>query len=363
MSGKSWWFTTFVAVVVFLGYSTMRGEEHVWMSGYNGGIGSSNWVLPVGQYAGDRFLSLIKFDLTGLPQSADKVVLWLYCYNLWDDIVTVPMYGYRLTSWWDRSWGWWDYLYGRYAGTISAPAKESWYKVGITSLYNSWQRGDYSNDGIALLPAVGIYSVGFNTFYSGDHWNPEFRPKLVITYTPAVPTVVKFKFPLDGKYSQDRITGYDYGSVMSVVLGQCLDPAGYRFLHTGVDLHADATDPVYAIADGYVRYADLSPKWGGYVILEHTTDKTFTTAYEHVIPIIPNNGQFVTRGQQIATISYGNANFDPHLHFGVRMAPYHSTWSFRGRLPEVSCWTDTYSASQEPAFPELFIDPKTLAWE
>lgn len=172
--------------------------------------------------------------------------------------------------------------------------------------------------------------------------------------------VQKLRFPLAGRYNASRISGHDYN--VQWRSKTCVDGIT-PLLHTGVDFDARAGDSVYAVADGVVKYAQIDVKWGGYVVLEH--DGTTTTTYTHVIPYNIFEGDMMVKGRQIATISLGNANFNPHLHFQWREASFDINMTLRGRLPKSSCVVaDSPYPQPEPAFFQgRFRDPKTLDWE
>jgi murein DD-endopeptidase MepM/ murein hydrolase activator NlpD len=121
-----------------------------------------------------------------------------------------------------------------------------------------------------------------------------------------------------------------------------------QLLHLGADVgFYRAGDPVFAVADGVVRYSAGPPPvdkanngrgqksggplaWGNLVVLEHRlSDNRFaTTIYGHLAgKRLVEEGELVRAGQQIGTIGKGreNGGYKPHLHFGVR----------EGRMAEV----------------------------
>lgn len=129
--------------------------------------------------------------------------------------------------------------------------------------------------------------------------------------------------------------------------------------HTGTDLHAEIGDPVYAVADGEVRYTQAGSEIGGYVVLEH--GDLWTSTYTHVVPKITKD-KVISRGEIVAII----ANIErAHLHFQVQLGKYENlVGPLRGRLPESECSVkDSLYPQPEPAFPDQFVDPKCLGWE
>ncbi len=123
------------------------------------------------------------------------------------------------------------------------------------------------------------------------------------------------------------------GATLSALFG-CVRNDGRRF-HEGLDLgpisrdqRGEATDPIFAFADGVVRYVNRRPSlssYGNYVVLEHPQIAPgLVTVYAH-LSAIPDRiaaGTAVRGGQRIATMgrSAGGYRIPPsraHLHFEV----------------------------------------------
>jgi murein DD-endopeptidase MepM/ murein hydrolase activator NlpD len=100
--------------------------------------------------------------------------------------------------------------------------------------------------------------------------------------------------------------------------------------HLGDDLNgiggenSDLGDPVYAVADGHVLFAEeAGPGWGNVIIVLHAYEengerKFVQSYYGHVETILVQPKQKVRRGQQIATIGMANGRYWAHLHFEMR---------------------------------------------
>jgi murein DD-endopeptidase MepM/ murein hydrolase activator NlpD len=100
--------------------------------------------------------------------------------------------------------------------------------------------------------------------------------------------------------------------------------------HLGDDLNgiggenSDLGDPVYAIADGQVLFAEeAGPGWGNVVIVLHAYQengerKYVQSYYGHVETILVQPKQKVRRGEQIATIGTADGRYWAHLHFEMR---------------------------------------------
>jgi hypothetical protein len=232
---------------------------------------------------------------------------------------------------------------------------DPWMRFNITEIYRSWQTGEFQNFGFGFR--LKSLFGGYVLCAGGNYPDPELRPRLVVS-TVSEPAL---KFPLEGKYNESRITGYDFGEWWEQSF--CTDGVT-PLRHTGVDLHASAEDDVYAIWDGIVRYKAVNAEVGGYVVLEHAGG--WTSTYTHVVP---SNSiaidQPVERGKKIGEVARITA---PHLHLQVRKTPYPTdNWRQevivrRGRLPDGRSCLHTDGIT-DPAFPEQFIDPKCLDWE
>ena len=75
-------------------------------------------------------------------------------------------------------------------------------------------------------------------------------------------------------------------------------------------------EPVYAVADGVVRYVDHSSKGlGNVVAIDHGNG--YVTRYAHLENTRVNRGQKVLRGKQIGQVGMSGNSFAPHLHYEV----------------------------------------------
>lgn len=124
-------------------------------------------------------------------------------------------------------------------------------------------------------------------------------------------------WPMDGILTQK------YGKTGFTALG-------YNF-HNGIDIAAPAGQPIYAAADGTVKYVDSSDaSYGNWVAIEHTVptkngDRKIITLYAHFKNYKVKPGQKVQQGDIIGYEgNTGNTTkklYGPergyHIHFGV----------------------------------------------
>ncbi len=118
-----------------------------------------------------------------------------------------------------------------------------------------------------------------------------------------------------------------YNSVPAVAPVSKVDissPFGYRIhpvrggreFHSGIDLRAPSGTPIYATADGVVKYTGWRNGYGLTVMIEHASG--FETLYAHNSRNRVREGQRVTRGQWIADIGTTGTTTGAHVHYEVR---------------------------------------------
>ena len=88
--------------------------------------------------------------------------------------------------------------------------------------------------------------------------------------------------------------------------------------HLGVDYAAATGTPIWAVADGQVRFADSRGGNGNLVIIEH--DRDYTTYHAHLSSFGSGirRGREVRQGDVIGYVGNTGLSTGPHLHFGVR---------------------------------------------
>lgn len=90
-----------------------------------------------------------------------------------------------------------------------------------------------------------------------------------------------------------------------------------RTLHTGMDLKAKTGTPIYAPADGIVRYTKRSNYgYGNLIILSHNYG--FETLYGHLKTIKVKEYQYIKKGQIIGLVGNTGRSTGSHLHYEVK---------------------------------------------
>lgn len=95
-------------------------------------------------------------------------------------------------------------------------------------------------------------------------------------------------------------------------------PFGYgRQFHSGIDIGAKRGVPIYATADGTVRFSGYKSGYGYVVHISHGYG--YTTVYAHMSKTAARNGQSVQRGHVIGYVGSSGRTTGPHLHYEVRV--------------------------------------------
>ncbi len=85
--------------------------------------------------------------------------------------------------------------------------------------------------------------------------------------------------------------------------------------------NTDLGDPIYAVANGKVKFAkNAGVGWGNVIrILHETPDgKHIESVYAHCKSMEIQPGDWVKKGEQIATIGNANGAYYAHLHLEIR---------------------------------------------
>ncbi|MDK9785134.1 M23 family metallopeptidase [Vibrio sp. B172a] len=92
---------------------------------------------------------------------------------------------------------------------------------------------------------------------------------------------------------------------------------GVRKLHKGIDLVCRIGDPIISPADGVVETTRSNKRgFGNFLTVRHGYG--FTTSYAHLSKFKVRSGEFVRKGDEIATCGNSGNSTGPHLHYEVR---------------------------------------------
>jgi murein DD-endopeptidase MepM/ murein hydrolase activator NlpD len=87
-------------------------------------------------------------------------------------------------------------------------------------------------------------------------------------------------------------------------------------LHKGIDMAGPVGSPLYATADGVVKFAGWQTGFGNVVKITH--EFGFETVYAHQSKILVKAGQRVSRGERIGDMGNTGRSSGSHLHYEVR---------------------------------------------
>lgn len=102
-----------------------------------------------------------------------------------------------------------------------------------------------------------------------------------------------------------RIQRYHNGKILS------------KHVHDGIDIANDKGTPIYAPADGIIRYAKNVEIYGNMIIIEHGF--SLFTDYAHLDEIFVKEGQVVKKGDIIGAVGNTGWSTGPHLHWEARL--------------------------------------------
>jgi len=106
--------------------------------------------------------------------------------------------------------------------------------------------------------------------------------------------------------------------VLSRGFGMHNDPfTGSYQPHNGLDIAAPKGTPVYATAEGVVKFAGIQPKLGKTIIIDHGND--IRTYYGHLSFIKVEKGQKIDRHDLIGQVGSTGYSTGPHLHYEIRI--------------------------------------------
>lgn len=115
--------------------------------------------------------------------------------------------------------------------------------------------------------------------------------------------------PNDSPMQYQRISS-SYGRRTNPITGK-------RHTHSGIDLTCKRGEEIYAPADGVIETVRPSSKgYGNYLTVRHSFG--FMSSYAHLQKFKVRSGQFVSKGDLIATCGNSGNSTGPHLHYEVR---------------------------------------------
>lgn len=114
------------------------------------------------------------------------------------------------------------------------------------------------------------------------------------------------------------------GLLMMPVKGKIISRFGsyknFKFnvtnFRSGIDIQADKGEPIRAVCDGKVLFANWFKGYGNMVIIDH--GDSYYTVYAHIEDIFKSKGDAVETGEVVATVGDSGSLNGPELYFEVR---------------------------------------------
>jgi murein DD-endopeptidase MepM/ murein hydrolase activator NlpD len=170
---------------------------------------------------------------------------------------------------------------------------------------------------VVLAFFIALAAVVFFRLFPELRWRPRVTPAFQLAspiLLAELPTAARFDFPIGNENGAFAYNAQPFTENRH--LGDDLNGIGGE--------NSDRGDPVFAVADGRVIFADeAGPGWGNVIILLHAYEengarKFVQSYYGHVETIMVERKDPVRRGQQIATIGTADGRYWAHLHFEMR---------------------------------------------
>jgi hypothetical protein len=146
--------------------------------------------------------------------------------------------------------------------------------------------------------APGRYSLLLTFSDAPAPVTPGTPPHQQPTAAPTIVSQVQFVWPT----TQRVISGWTFH-----------DPRNPG--HIGLDIAASMWDPIVAVADGMVVFADWGGGYGNLVIVEHGDWRSY---YAHLSEIVVELGQEVRQEELLGGAGSTGYSTGPHLHFELR---------------------------------------------
>jgi murein DD-endopeptidase MepM/ murein hydrolase activator NlpD len=172
---------------------------------------------------------------------------------------------------------------------------------------------------IVAMLVVFLLALAASIFFrwpqllAGKATAPEFQLPSALDLA-SLPTAARFDFPIGSEHGAFAYNAQPFTENRH--LGDDLNGIGGE--------NSDLGDPVFAVADGRVIYAqEGGPGWGNIVIVLHAYDENgarryVESYYAHLQSFSVAVLDDVLRGEQIAKVGNANGKYWAHLHFEMR---------------------------------------------
>lgn len=94
--------------------------------------------------------------------------------------------------------------------------------------------------------------------------------------------------------------------------------AKHRLFHSGLDIANKVWTPIFAPADGIIKFVGVKDHFGRLVEIRHP-ENNIETLFGHMHQTSVNKGQIVKRGELIGYMGSSGRSTGPHLHYEVKV--------------------------------------------
>ena len=301
--------------------------------------------LQIGGW-GDTYASLVRFDLTALPQNVSAAYLYLYAVPS-GAVNPSQVSLWPITSTWDPTTVGWNAFPTTATSGFYWPistAVNTFRSYTITGWYSDWKSGVRPDDGIIIWPYNNDGTQRFDKFVSSHSTSDGQRPLLRLDIVPSLQ--LKMPLPNNARWNVSTEIGStdcagqpDIHHVDSNVI---TDPDGttingsffaidfsWRNIDAnGNQVYANPADnssvgiAILAAGYGKVRITGVDDNKGNFVIIDQLDQNGnltgFSTRYLHLrdLPLV-SKGQTVNQGKTLGYMGNTGISIGNHLHFGV----------------------------------------------
>lgn len=177
------------------------------------------------------------------------------------------------------------------------------------------------------------YYASIKKVLSGDHLTVDFNRDSIITANENAPATLDLKPSRADSLLRDKVAREDRYNLFSPataavtntlfppVAGTVTQNYNIDEKHYAVDIAVSKDEPVKAVADGTVIFAEWTAETGNVIIIEHSN--SLTSVYKHNASLNKQQGDLVKAGEVIATAgSTGSLSTGLHLHFELWSGAY-----------------------------------------
>ncbi|MFA5517856.1 MAG: peptidoglycan DD-metalloendopeptidase family protein [Spirochaetota bacterium] len=159
-------------------------------------------------------------------------------------------------------------------------------------------------------PVSGKYKPGLFKLISPDDLRLVFfKDAIPLVVNPDIENLYKYKLA----FTSPLNTGF-FTSMFGDRINPFSHEAGMQF-HNGIDIATRTGTPIRAAREGMVFHAEWREGYGNTVFIQHHDG--YTSMYAHCFKIFVKRGDWVKKGDIIASVGSTGRSTGPHLHYTI----------------------------------------------